>query len=329
MVDPGLFTTIQDLGRFGFESQGVPTSGAMDEFAFRVANILVENDENAPCLEITLIGPTLEVLENTLVAVTGAEVQPFVNGFPRPCWSSFPVQKGDVITFSQVKSGCRAYLAVTGGFDGEFVMGSFSTYTKGKLGGIDGRKLQVGDILRCRKLQRGVKSKKVPDELIPTYSTNQEIRVILGPQDDYFTKEAIEVFLNFVFQVTKDSDRMGYRLEGPEIKAARKHDIITDAVVPGSVQVPGNGKPIVMMKDAQTTGGYTKIATVISTDLSKLAQLKPGDSLIFKSVDIETAHKILVENERNIEQIKKSLKEVKYFTARIDDRYFDVYLEEL
>jgi biotin-dependent carboxylase-like uncharacterized protein len=329
VLSQGLFTTIQDIGRFGYESQGVPTSGAMDEFALRIANILVGNDENAPCLEITLMGPTLEVLSDVMIAVTGAEIQPLVNGFPRPCWSSFPVQKGDIVSFGPIKSGFRAYLAVAGGFKGNLIMNSVSTYTRGKLGGIKGRRIEKDDILISGVSQSGLDARKVRDEYIPSYSSEEEIRIILGPQDDYFDEEAIKVFLSSTYVITKDSDRMGYRLEGPEIKAKERHDIITDGLLPGAIQIPGNGKPIIILKDAQTTGGYTKIATVISVDLSKLAQLKPGDKVRFRAVDLFEAHKILVETENKIKEIKETLKVLKYFKVKVNDRYYDVGVEPL
>ncbi|KHO62764.1 KipI antagonist [Thermoanaerobacter sp. YS13] len=328
ILEPGLFTTIQDLGRFGYESQGVPTSGAMDEFAFRVANRLLENEENDACLEITLVGPTLEALTDTFVAVTGAEMQPLVNDIPRPMWSSFPVRKGDIISFSPIKSGLRVYLAVKGGFKGDYVMGSVSTYTRGKLGGFKGRRLEKGDILEKNpSSQASLQAKKVRERYIPSYSSEEEVRVILGPQDDYFEEEAIKVFLTSSYIISKDSDRMGYRLEGPFLKAKERYDIVSDGLLPGAVQVPANGQPIVILKDAQTTGGYTKIATVISSDLSKIAQLKPGDRIRFKAITLEEAHRALEEMEKLIDEIEISAKEIKYFTVKVDKESFDVSVE--
>ncbi|BCS80670.1 5-oxoprolinase subunit C family protein [Anaerocellum diazotrophicum] len=329
VLSPGLFTTIQDMGRLGFESQGVPPSGAMDEFALRVANILVGNQENAPCLEITMIGPILEVLSDTTIAVTGAQIEVFVNGFSRPVWSSFPVQKGDIISFGDVKAGFRAYLAVAGGFKGTSVMGSVSTYVRGRLGGINGRQLQQNDILESNLAEQSLFYKKVRDDFVPSYSNEEQIRVILGPQDNFFSKEVIDIFLNSVYTITEDSDRMGYRLEGPELRAKEKHDIITDGVVPEAIQVPPNGEPIILLKDAPTTGGYVKIATVISPDLSKLAQLKPGDRVRFKEVELTQAHKILAEFERKIDEIKRNLVILRYFKVKINEKNFDIVVEEL
>jgi biotin-dependent carboxylase-like uncharacterized protein len=329
VINPGLFTTIQDMGRFGYESQGVPTAGAMDEFSFRVANILAGNDESAPALEITVMGPTLEVMEDVTVAVAGAEMPPLVNGSPRACWSSFPVRKGDVLSFGAIKSGCRAYLAVSGGFQADVIMGSASTYIRGGIGGVRGRRIEKGDILSSKDAGSISIFRKVLDEFIPSYSDEAEIRVIPGPQGDHFTEEALKLFFSSTYTITKDSDRMGYRLEGPEIRAIEKHDIITDGLLPGAVQIPGNGKPIIMMKDAQTTGGYTKIATVISADLALLAQLKPGDRLRFKAVDISEAHRILMESEHKIKKIRETLKPLRYFDVNVNGRSYDVSVETL
>lgn len=326
VISPGLFTTIQDKGRYGYERQGVPISGAMDEFAFRVSNMLLDNPEDAPALEITLLGPSLEVLKDTVVAVTGAILTPLVNGKERPCWSSFPVRKGDTLTFTPVKSGCRAYMAVPGGFEGDIVMGSASTYTRGNIGGLKGRRLEKGDILFQKEAPSG-SFYRVKEEYIPFYSNEEEIRIVPGPQHDYFSKEAFELFINSTYTITNESDRMGYRLDGPIIKAKERHDIITDGLLPGAVQIPGNGKPIIMLKDAQTTGGYAKIGTVISADLSKLAQLKPQDRIRFKAISLEEAHELLKEKEAVLNKISQAFVPVKYFNVSVNGEIFDVSLE--
>ncbi|MGB9977150.1 biotin-dependent carboxyltransferase family protein [Thermovenabulum sp.] len=324
VISPGLFTTIQDLGRFGFEHQGVPTSGAMDEFAFRISNILLGNPENTPTLEITMLGPQLEALNDTCISVTGAEIPVYLNGNLVHGWSVIPVRKGDIVSFGQLKSGCRAYLAVKGGFEGDFKMGSYSTYTRGNIGGYMGRRLLKDDILKAKETNTKCKFVKVRDEFIPKYFSFLEVRVILGPQDDYFEKGMIDKFLSSEYTISKDSDRMGFRLEGPEIKA-KKHDIITDGLVPGAIQIPANGKPIVMHKDAQTTGGYVKIATCISTDLDMLSQLKPGDRVKFKAVTIEEAYNIFTEREERIRIIKETAVLLNYYNIKIKDKkYFSI-----
>ncbi|MDI3481939.1 MAG: antagonist of KipI [Tepidanaerobacteraceae bacterium] len=329
VISPGLFTTMQDMGRFGYESQGVPVSGAMDEFAFRVANMLVGNDENAPVLEMTLMGPALEAIQDTVVAVTGACMTPLVNGTQRPCWSCFPVKKGETLTFAPAKAGCRAYLAVPGGFEGDAVMGSVSTYIRGGIGGVKGRRLEKGDVLSLKRHASFSRFFKVREEYIPQYLPEEEIRVIPGPQYDYFPKEAIELFTSSTYTITKDSDRMGYRLEGPNIRAKETHDIITDGLLPGAVQIPGNGKPIIMLKDAQTTGGYAKIATAISVDLSRLAQLKPGDRIKFRPVSLEEAHRLLKEEEEVLNKIKETLVPSRYFDMTVNGRVFNVNIDIL
>lgn len=330
IINPGLFTTLQDSGRFGFESLGVPTSGAMDEFAFKVANILVGNKASESVLEITLLGPTIEFLDECLISVTGANMQPKLNDRLQPNWSSFQVEKGDILSFSPVKEGCRVYLAVAGGFKAREVMGSTSTYLRGKIGGIDGRPLKKGDILEIKTKVSDAKPYRVKKEYIPSYESSVKVRIILGPQDDYFSTDAIDKFLSSTYEVTKDSDRMGFRLEGPAI-TPNKYDIITDGLIPGAIQIPGNGKPIIMMKDAQTTGGYVKIANVISSDLSKLAQLKPGDKISFELIELETAHEILREKEGLLEKIKEGLMEVDYrhFHIKVDGISYEVILEEI
>ncbi|HHW03601.1 MAG TPA: biotin-dependent carboxyltransferase [Thermoanaerobacterales bacterium] len=329
VINPGLFTSVQDMGRFGYERQGVPVSGVMDEFSFRVANMLVGNAENTPALEITLLGPTLEVLQDTVVAVTGAWMRPVVDGREMPCWSSFPVRKGETLSFAPVKAGCRAYMAVLGGFAGDTVMGSVSTYTRGGIGGVKGRRLEKGDILSREGDEFFAHFFKVREEYIPHYSSEEEIRIILGPQHDYFSRESLELFLNSTYTITKDADRMGYRLDGPEIKAKEKHDIITDGILPGAVQIPGNGKPIIMLKDAQTTGGYAKIATVVSTDLSKLAQLKPGDRINFRAISLQEAHQLLQKMEYVLDDIRKTLVPSRYFDVTVDGTVYNVNIELL
>lgn len=329
VLQPGLFTTIQDLGRYGYESQGVPTSGAMDEFAFRIANILLGNEENAPALEITMLGPTLEVLEDVAVAITGAQLPVEVNGKKRTVWTSFPLKKGDVLSLGAVSSGCRAYLAVNGGFKADVAMGSASTYTRGKLGGLEGRPLKKEDLLFRELGNKPARFYRVDERYVPTYKNVAEIGVILGPQDDYFDEENIRLFLNSTYAITKDSDRMGYRLEGPQIRAKQKHDIITDGIVPGVIQVPASGNPIIMLKDAQTTGGYAKIATCIWSDLPKLAQLKPGDKVKFIAISVEEAQKLLGDMENSIEQIKATLRGVRYFDVSVNGKHYDVVLESI
>lgn len=330
ILNPGLFTTIQDSGRFGYESLGAPTSGAMDLFSFKVANILVGNAIDESVLEVTLLGPRMEFLSDAFISVTGANMIPLINGKKRPTWSSFPVKKGDVLSFSPMTEGCRAYIAVAGGLKAENIMGSVSTYVRGKIGGISGRPLKKGDILEVKKDDSNErKSCKVKRDYIPSYKTTVNVRIVLGPQDDYFSNDAIEKLLSSTYTLTNESDRMGFRLDGPEIKPIdNKYDIITDGLIPGAVQIPGNGKPIIMMKDAQTTGGYVKIANVISADLPKLAQLKPGGKLSFEKVELSKAHELLKDINEILNKIREELVRFYCFDVKVNGISYDVVLEE-
>ena len=293
VLDGGLLTTVQDLGRYGYERFGVPIAGAMDPFALRAANILVGNSPGEAALEITLVGPTLRTTESCLIAIAGADLSPRVHGWEVPLWMAIFVRRGWIIEFGERKSGCRAYLAVAGGIDVPLVMGSKSTYLRGGFGGFEGRALRKGDLIPVGKPTFHLPSlagKEFPSDRIPDYSDAPEVCVILGPQDDHFTEEGIATFLSSEYKVSPASDRMGYRLQGPEIAHKGPTGIISDGIVLGSVQVPADRQPIVMMADHQTTGGYPKIATVISADIPLLAQCVPGASTVtFEAITVGEA----------------------------------------
>lgn len=287
VLKPGMFTTVQDLGRWGYQQYGVPVAGAMDEFALRAANLLVGNAEGDAGLEITLLGPSLEFGADQVIAVTGADLDATLNGRALPLWESVTVRRGTTLKFGRPKAGARAYLAVAGGVDVPKVIGSRSTYVRGKLGGFQGRPLQAGDELAIGQAGRPTPGRRLPPDATP--GVVHTARVILGPQDDHFPDESLELFLSSTYRVSAVSDRMGYRLEGPKLHHKQGPDIISDAIPAGAVQVPGHGTPIIMLADRQTTGGYTKIATVISADLRVLAQLAPGESIGFQRVTMDEA----------------------------------------
>lgn len=302
VIQPGAYTTIQDRGRFGYQQFGVPICGVVDSFAYRVANCLVGNSQSEAVLEATVLGPTMKVLGEAVVAVTGGNLSPILNDAPLPMWSSVAVHSGDTFQFKGVRSGCRAYVGVAGGIDVPIVMGSRSTYVAGKVGGIDGRSLAAGDRLR-RGNGKGKAGIRVPADLVPSYSNDIEIRAILGPQDDYFS-ESIDKFFTSTFKVSTKADRMGYRLEGDPIlhKEGIVKSIISEPSVPGGIQVPPDGQPIILLVE-QTVGGYTKIATVISPDIGRVGQAKPGDRIRFRRVELEEAHRILRMEEEKIELV--------------------------
>ncbi len=309
VIQPGPLTTIQDLGRYGYQQYGVPPSGALDNFAFRVGNLLVGNDESAASLEITLFGCRVRALQETAVAVTGADLGATLNGNPLPTWQTVAVHSGDVISFPRLNSGCRAYLAFTGGLDVPLVMGSAATCVRAGIGGLEGRPLRRGDILHAAAAAPMGRKLGVPREYLPVYGSQLELRVRLGPQDDYFTKEGINTFLHSDYAVSAQSDRMGYRLDGPPIRHKSKADIVSDGIPSGAVQVPGDGLPIVLLADRQTTGGYTKIATVISADIAKIAQAMPGNQVRFRQVSEDEASAALREYERAIGDIRHLLQD--------------------
>lgn len=300
----GLFTTIQDLGRWGYQQFGMTVAGAMDQFAMRVANMLVGNDENEAVLECTFLGPEIKFDCEEIISITGANMNPKINGEPALMWTSIKVNPGDILTFTGVISGLRAYIAFSRGLDVPEIMGSKSTFIRGKLGGLEGRKLQDNDEINLRERPLKETGSYLSKDLIPVYEKDSVVRVIMGPQDDYFTDEAIETFLNSTYKVTSEADRMGYRLDGPKIEHKTGPDIISDGIVFGSIQVPGHGSPIIMMGDRQTTGGYTKIATVITPDLSLLAQMGPGWNVKFKKISVEESHALYKEYENRFKEIK-------------------------
>jgi biotin-dependent carboxylase-like uncharacterized protein len=290
ILKPGLFTTVQDLGRYGYLKYGVPISGAMDTFSLIAANLLVANDPNAACLEVTLFGPELQALTKTQIAVTGGVFSPKINGQSVPMWQTIGVEEGDVIALEKIEKGCRAYLSIRGGINTPLVLGSRSTYVRGGFGGMNGRQLKTGDIIGGFETPLLRIGYSMPEEIVPQFAGKFTIHVILGPQAYMFTENGINAFLSSQYMVTSEADRMGYRLDGQIIEHKAKADIISDALLPGAVQVPKSGKPIVIMRDAQTTGGYAKIAVAITSDVSFLGQAKPNDTIEFFEIKLQQAH---------------------------------------
>lgn len=307
IINPGLYTTIQDRGRIGYQEFGMPVTGAMDDYSFRVANILVGNDEYDAALETTLNGPEIAFNKDAVIAITGANMVPKVNGYTVPMWRSIKLSKNDVLSFQMTREGARGYIAFAGGLDIPVVMGSRSTFVRGGIGGYEGRKLKSNDEINLRESNISLNelvNRVIPLEYVPSYDKSCCVRAVLGPQDDYFTEESLEKFFGSEYEVTSEADRMGYRLSGTALEHKNSADIISDGINLGSIQIPGHGMPIVMMADRQTTGGYTKIGTVISIDIPLIAQLKPGDKVQFEKIDIQEAHSILKEYEDIIKNIK-------------------------
>lgn len=289
ILNGGLLTTVQDAGRRGYQRYGLGVSGAVDVHAYIYANILVGNTGNEAVLEATLLGPTIEFTSPSVIAITGGNLSPMLNGMPCPMYRAVKIAKGDVLSFGTCKSGCRAYISFAGGLAITPIMGSRSTYIKAHLGGYEGRKLMSGDEIAFRKpnscplnIERRVME---PD----VFNGDYTVRVLMGPQDENFTENGINTFLNSTYSVTNEFDRMGYRLTGPKIEHVTDGNIITDGIAFGAIQVPDGGEPIIMLSDRQTTGGYAKIASIINVDMPMIAQCKADDTVRFVKTDIETA----------------------------------------
>jgi antagonist of KipI len=312
VLEPGILTTIQDLGRHGFSQFGVPPSGGLDAFSLRVGNLLVGNGEGEACLEITLMGLKIKALKEVVIAIAGGDLSPELNEEPLEMWRTHLLVEDDVIRFKKVRGGCRAYLAVSGGFVVPKMMGSSSTYLSGKFGGLKGRPLQRGDILNSLDISLSLNKLGIrfPKDWIPSFKNEVLLRVIPGPQDHHFTEKGSQTFYSSSYRVSSQSDRMGVRLEGPQVEKRSdvEESIISEGLISGAIQVPGDGKPIIILTEL-VTGGYTKIATVISTDLPKVAQLKPGEQVRFKPISIEEAHSLLKEQEGRLKEFKDFFKQ--------------------
>ena len=298
VISPGVLTTVQDTGRFGYQAAGIPEAGAMDRASLRLANALVGNPEDAAALELTVFGGTFEFDGKGTIALTGADMRPFLNGNRMSMNTAVPVKAGDRLELGVASRGMRAYLAVSGGIDVPVVLGSRSTDLKSRLGGLEGRKLRAGDVLENGSRPQaaaelaevqGTPCEPVLQRLAKATSPEgvTQIRFLFGPQDAMFAEDAKKTFTDSIYTLSAACDRMGYRLEGAAVPSLNGTDILSEGICFGSIQVPANGQPIVMMADHQTTGGYAKIGTVLSEDLPLLAQLGPGKRIHFVPVTLE------------------------------------------
>lgn len=299
VLEAGPLTTVQDLGRYGFQSRGVPVAGTMDPFALRLANRLVGNPDGAAGLEATLVGPTFLVegdAEGVLVALAGAACDAAADGVPVPPYRATWLPTGTRLVLGPARRGLRPVLAVAGGIDVPLVLGSRSTFLRAAFGGLEGRALAPGDRVPVGSPADpgglpGRDGLTVPLAVQPPLGSPITLRVVLGPQAERFTDEALATLAREPYQLTAESDRMGARLAGPRLAHRQGADIVSDGTTAGSIQVPESGLPIVLMADRQTTGGYTKVATVVSADLPRLAQLVPGGTVRFEVVDLAAAYR--------------------------------------
>lgn len=288
---PGLLTTVQDGGRYGYESFGMSPSGPMDVRAFRTANILVRNPAGESALEATMMGPALYFETDGFLAITGADMAPLLNGRPCPMDQAVAVRAGDRLALGMARTGCRSYIAFAGGLDIPEVMGSRSTALQNRIGGWYGRRLAAGDRIGFRGGRGELRLPRIAPTLLPAEG-ERVVRVIMGPQEDCFTREGIETFLSQPYTVSREFDRMGCRLEGAAIAQKSDGNIISDGMVTGAIQVPTSGQPIIMLAERQTVGGYAKIAAVISADLPVVGQCRAGDVLRFQAVSLAEAHRL-------------------------------------
>jgi biotin-dependent carboxylase-like uncharacterized protein len=319
VIKPGLSTTVQDLGRPGYYHLGIPLSGAMDRAALRAANLLVGNAEAAAALELTFLGPELRFTTDAMVAVTGADMPPKLDGEVQPGWTCFAVKAGQVLSFGFLRKGARAYLGVAGGIDVPEVLGSRSTYVLGGLGGLEGRALRAGDTLPVGLPARpATPGQSVPEALRPPVGPTRPLRVLPGLYEHRLTGDADTLFFTDTWKVAPEADRIGYRFRGghPLAFVPREQPFgagsdpsnIVDSCYPyGSIQVPGGTEPIILHRDAVSGGGYFMLGTIISADMDLIAQMQPNMPAQFVKVDMEHALVARGERARTLETLRQIL----------------------
>ena len=308
VIKPGMLTTIQDLGRWGFQSRGVPVAGPMDVWSHRLANALAGNTPDAATLEVTLLGPELEFDDARAIAIAGAEFDVTVDGLSAPWRARFTVSAGSRLRFGRRLRGARAYIAIAGGIDVALVLGSRATHLASAMGGMNGRRIESGDRLPLGDPMpaRRSPSASALSPTAPLAEGHARIRVLPGPQTEHFTDEALRILQSAPYTIGLTSDRMGFRLEGAPLAYARGTDIISDATPIGALQVPSSGLPILLMADRQTTGGYPTIATVITADVGVAGQLGPGDAISFVVCSASEAMAALIAGERVLMAVERA-----------------------
>jgi antagonist of KipI len=298
VLEPGLFTTVQDLGREGFGPIGVSPSGAADAISLRIGNRLVGNPERAAGMEMTLLGGTFAFPDGAVLALTGSDFGAALDGAPVEIWSSFEVRPGQTLRLGPTRSGARCYLSVCGGIEVKLFLGSASTHILSGLGGHEGRSLRKGDVLSVGAARGSTPVGRLATRAMQEWKPAKTLRVTPGPQSEWFSEAAQRLFYASTYQVAEESNRMGIRLEGAAVPSPARGEMISEGVSLGAVQVPEGGKPIILFVEQQTTGGYPKIANVISADFHSLGQLRPRDEIRFERVDFATARALLTKQEK-------------------------------
>lgn len=294
---PGLFTTVQDLGRPGFGPMGLSPSGAADPLSLRLGNRLVGNPDGAAALEMTLVGGTFLFPEGGVVALAGSDFGASLDDQLLPVWTAIKISRGQTLRIGPTRSGARCYLCIQGGIEVNSFMGSASTHILSGLGGFEGRALRKGNILNIGQSFAAFRERKISPHVLQRLSPRKTLRVTPGPQSDWFAESSEQLFYTNAYRVTEDSNRMGLRLEGAAIPPHSKGQMITEGVALGAIQIPDGGQPIILFVEQQTTGGYPKIANVISVDLPSIGQLRPRDEIRFEKVDWEMARALFKEQE--------------------------------
>lgn len=298
VLKPGFLTTVQDFGRFGYAHLGISASGAADALSLRVGNLLVGNSQNAAALEMTLTGGVFEFEADSIVAVTGSDFGPTVRGGEIPRWSSVAIKAGDRLECGPTKSGARCYLCIHGGISCQQMLGSVSTHLLTGIGGIDGRALKKGDLLKVGDgANPSVRLTRLLPSTIKILEEKKNLLVTAGPQRDWFAGGAQKTFFSSTYSVSEDSNRMGLRLNGPVLSRVTQKEMLTEGVSLGAIQVPQSGQPIILFVEHQTTGGYPKIANVITADFHRLGQLRPRDVVQFEAVSFERADELFKQQE--------------------------------
>lgn len=286
--EPGLYASIQDKGRFGYQQYGVPTSGAVDRYAHHMANYILGNDEYKATIEITLTGTVLRALKSHAICITGADLDASIDDKRVPLWKTIHIKEGQILKFGKPNNGVRAYIGAAGGIVSSSFLGSYSVYERGHMG----KRLEKDNIIHAGEIKQKIRNRKLSPCYIPSYSKNIELRVISSHHSSKFTRDAIQLLFSQIYTL-QSGDRMGCHLRG-DIPLQHKYgaDIISESTTFGTIQVPARGQPIILLADSQTTGGYTTIGTVIRADLWKIAQLQQGGKIKFKSVTIEEAESL-------------------------------------
>jgi biotin-dependent carboxylase-like uncharacterized protein len=296
--EPGLFTTVQDLGREGFGPMGVSPSGAADAVSLRMGNRLVGNADQAAGLEMTLLGGTFEFPDGAVLALAGSDFGATLDGKPVELWTAFEAKPGQVLKLGPTRTGARCYLCVRGGTEVKAFLGSASTHILSGLGGFEGRALRKGDVLTIGATSRSARERRLSARALKEMQPRKVLRVTPGPQDDWFPEASRRVFYESAYRVAEETNRMGIRLQGASVAKAAEGELTSEGVSLGAVQVPDGGQPIILFVEQQTTGGYPKIANVISADFHSLGQLRPRDEIRFERVEYDTARALLIEQEK-------------------------------